>query len=75
MCDNEVINAIVQIISTVGFPIAMCLLSFYQSNYILKENTKAIYNCTFKSLESVTRLLNNKYCFVKDTITLEELIA
>lgn len=42
MCDNEVINAIVQIISTVGFPIAMCLLSFYQSNYILKENTKAI---------------------------------
>ena len=42
MCDNEVINAIAQIISTVGFPIAMCLLSFYQSNYILKENTKAI---------------------------------
>lgn len=42
MCDNDVINAIVQIISTVGFPIAMCLLSFYQSNYILKENTKAI---------------------------------
>ena len=42
MCENEVINVVVQIISTVGFPIAMCLLSFYQSNYILKENTKAI---------------------------------
>lgn len=41
----------------------------------LKENTKAIYNNTFKSLESVTRLLNNKYCFIKDTITLEELIV
>lgn len=41
----------------------------------LKENTKAIYNCTFKSLDSVTRLLNNKYCFIKDTITLEEIIA
>lgn len=41
----------------------------------LKENTKAIYNSTFKSLDSVTRLLNNKYCFIKDTITLEELIA
>ena len=41
----------------------------------LKESTKAIYNCTFKSLDNVTRLLNNKYCFIKDTITLEELIA
>lgn len=41
----------------------------------LKENTKAIYNCTFKSLDSVTRLLNNKYCFIKDIITLEELVA
>ena len=41
----------------------------------LKENTKAIYNCTFKNLNSVTRLLDNKYCFIKDTITLEELIA
>ena len=41
----------------------------------LKENTKAIYNCTFKNLKDVTRLLNNKYCFVKDTITLEELVA
>lgn len=41
----------------------------------LKENTKAIYNHTFKSLDSVTRLLNNKYCFVKDTITLEEILA
>ena len=41
----------------------------------LKESTKAIYNCTFKSLDSVTRLLDNKYCFIKDTITLEELIA
>ena len=41
----------------------------------LKENTKAIYNCTFKSLKDVTRLLNNKYCFIKDTITLEELTA
>lgn len=41
----------------------------------LKENTKAIYNHTFKSLDNVTRLLNNKYCFIKDTITLEELIA
>ena len=29
----------------------------------LKENTKAIYNSTFKSLDNVTRLLNNKYCF------------
>lgn len=42
MYENEVVNAIVQIISTVGFPIAMCLLSYYQSNNILKENTKAI---------------------------------
>lgn len=41
----------------------------------LKENTKAIYNSTFKSLENVTRLLNNKYVFIKDTITLEELVA
>lgn len=41
----------------------------------LKENTKAIYNCTFKSLKDVKRLLNNKYCFIKDTITLEELTA
>ena len=41
----------------------------------LKENTKAIYNSTFKSLDNVTRLLNNKYCFIKDTITLEELLA
>ena len=41
MYESEVVNAIVQI-STVGFPIAMCLLSYYQSNNILKENTKAI---------------------------------
>lgn len=41
----------------------------------LKESTKAIYNNTFKSLEEVTRLLNNRYCFVKDRITLEELTA
>ena len=41
----------------------------------LKENTKAIYNCTFKSLDNITRLLDNKYVFIKDTITLEELVA
>ena len=41
----------------------------------LKENTKVIYNCTFKSLDNVTRLLNNKYVFIKDTITFEELVA
>ena len=41
----------------------------------LKESTKAIYNNTFRSLEEVTRLLDNKYCFVKDKITLEELTA
>ena len=41
----------------------------------LKESTKAIYNNTFKSLEEVTRLLNNQYCFIKDKITLEELTA
>ena len=41
----------------------------------LKESTKAIYNSTFKSLEEVKRLLNNKYCFIKDRITLEELTA
>lgn len=41
----------------------------------LKENTKAIYNNTFKSLEEVKRLLNNRYCFIKDIITMEELTA
>ena len=41
----------------------------------LKESTKVIYNNTFKSLEEVTRLLNNRYCFIKDKITLEELTA
>ena len=41
----------------------------------LKESTKAIYNSTFRSLEEVTRLLNNQYCFIKDKITLEELTA
>ena len=41
----------------------------------LKESTKAIYNNTFKSLEEVKRLLNNRYCFIKDKITLEELTA
>ena len=41
----------------------------------LKESTKAIYNNTFKSLEEVKRALNNKYVFIKDKITLEELTA
>ena len=41
----------------------------------LKESTKAIYNNTFKSLDEVKRLLNNRYCFIKDKITMEELTA
>ena len=41
----------------------------------LKESTKAIYNNTFRSLEEVKRALNNKYVFIKDKITLEELTA
>ena len=44
-------------------------------NEDLKESTKAIYNSTFRSLEEVRRLLNNKYCFIKDKITLEEVTA
>lgn len=42
MVENELINGVITIISTVGFPIAMCLLSFWQSNNVIKENTKAI---------------------------------
>ena len=41
----------------------------------LKESTKAIYNNTFRSLEEVKRALNNKYVFIKDKITFEELTA
>lgn len=29
-------------ISTVGFPIVMCLLMFYQNNKVIRNNTRAI---------------------------------
>ena len=33
---------VAQLISNVGFPIAMCLLMYYQSNTVIKANTEAI---------------------------------
>ena len=37
---------IITAISSVGFPIVMCLLVFYQSNKTIRENTKAIRELT-----------------------------
>ena len=33
---------VLQAISTVGFPIVMCLMMFWQSTRVIRENTKAI---------------------------------
>lgn len=35
-------NSMIQVISTVGFPIAAFLLMWYQCNTVVKENTAAI---------------------------------
>ena len=43
-----------QLISNVGFPIAAFCAMFYMCNTTIKENTKAIHECTteIKSLDS-----------------------
>ena len=34
------------LISSVGFPIVMCLLLFYQSNCVIKKNTEVVRELT-----------------------------
>ncbi len=45
----------VQLISNVGFPIAAFCALFYVTNTTIKENTKAIEDCT-----TAIKLLDNK---------------
>ena len=46
----------IQLISNVGFPIAAFCALFYVTNTTIKENTKAIEDCT-----TAIKLLDKKY--------------
>lgn len=49
---------IVTAISTVGFPIAMCLLQFYQNNTIITKVTEAI-NENAKTNVELAQMIRN----------------
>lgn len=49
-------NTVVQVISTVGFPIAMCLLVYYQNEKTLETLKETINNNTMVLKELVLKL-------------------
>lgn len=53
---QEIITAI----STVGFPIAMCLLQFYQNNTIISKVTEAINESAKTNIELAETIRNLK---------------
>lgn len=54
------IQEIVTAISTVGFPIAMCLLQFYQNNAIISKVTEAINENAKTNVELAETIRNLK---------------
>lgn len=60
------VNAIIQVVSTLGFPIACCIWLFYRDNIKDKEHkeetdalTKALENNTIALTKLTERMVNN----------------